>query len=357
MHGCRRLVAHDFGEAGHVRRRIGHIAGLQRLISDRGLPAGSLFDGRNVVHQRHRCVVADVENPERRIGCGGIRPQRIPCRIRFSDTIGSAYDPFGDVLYIGEVARVFSVIEHIERLAGQNCLGEFEQRHVRPAPWPIDGEESQARRRQPEQVAVGVGHQLVRSLGRGIELQRMVGDLMLRERQLPIGAIDARCRRVGEVGRALGSAGLEDVEKPDDVRTDVVVRMGEAVPDARLRRKMDNAVEGLIEGRLDGTQIGEVGADETPAALCCFRPLGEMAKSGFFQRRIVVVIDRIEPDDFVTAFDQPLRHVKSDKSRRAGYQDFHAEFPEYERRMILQPLRASSGLERTPETIKCPVCL
>ena len=71
------------------------------------------------------------------------------------------------------------------------------------------------------------------------------------------------------------------------------------MPDARLRRKVNDAVEWFSEGFLDGTLIGEVGADETPATLCCFRRLGEMAKPRFLQRRIVVVIDRIEADNFV----------------------------------------------------------
>jgi hypothetical protein len=43
---------------------------------------------------------------------------------------------------------VLAIIEDRDLLAGKDGLGEFEQRHVRPAPRAIDGEEAQAGGRQ-----------------------------------------------------------------------------------------------------------------------------------------------------------------------------------------------------------------
>ena len=53
------------------------------------------------------------------------------------------------------------------------------------------GEEPEARCRQAEQVAIGVGNQLVEAFGRGVELQGMVRTVMFRVWHAGVGAIDA----------------------------------------------------------------------------------------------------------------------------------------------------------------------
>ena len=58
-----------------------------------------------------------------------------------------------DIVDIGEVAPHVAVVEQGQRLARVEGLGEDPHRHVRPAPWPIDGEEAQAGQRQPVEVA------------------------------------------------------------------------------------------------------------------------------------------------------------------------------------------------------------
>jgi hypothetical protein len=65
---------------------------------------------------------------------------------------------------------------------GEDGLGEQEQRHVRPAPGAVDGEEAQAGGRQAVEVAVGVRHQLVGLLGGGVEADRVVDAVVLGER-------------------------------------------------------------------------------------------------------------------------------------------------------------------------------
>src|SRR3546814_2200230 len=88
-----------------------------------------------------------------------------------SDVCSSDLD---DVVDVGEVAGVVAVVEHVDRLAGQDLAREQEQRHVRPAPGPVDGEEAQAGGRQVEQVAVGVRHQFVGLLGGRVHAHRVV---------------------------------------------------------------------------------------------------------------------------------------------------------------------------------------
>ncbi len=46
-----------------------------------------------------------------------------------------------DVVHIGEVALHLAVAEDVDRPAGEDRLGELEERHVRPAPGAVDREE------------------------------------------------------------------------------------------------------------------------------------------------------------------------------------------------------------------------
>ncbi len=127
-------------------------------------------------------------------------PGRAPRRV------GGADHALDDVVDIGEVAAVPAVVEDLDRTALEDGVGEFHRRHVGPAPGPVDREEAQAGAGQPVEMGVGVRHQLVRALGRGVELQRMVDALALLEGHRRVGAVDARGRGVGQV-RASRPAG------------------------------------------------------------------------------------------------------------------------------------------------------
>ena len=122
---------------------------------------------------------------------------------------------------------------------------------------------------------------------------------------------------------ALVSAGLKDVEESNDIRIDVVARMRKAMPHTGLRREVDHPVETLLKCLLDGGLVCEIGANKTPIALGGGRRLGKKRETGLFQRRIIVVIDHIEADDFVTALDKPLGGVKADKTRGTRYEYSH----------------------------------
>ena len=59
-------------------------------------------------------------------------------------------DAFDDIIDIGKIAFHITVIENIDRLPGQDSLGEQEKRHVRSPPGSIDREEPQPCGRQLE---------------------------------------------------------------------------------------------------------------------------------------------------------------------------------------------------------------
>ena len=69
---------------------------------------------------------------------------------------GDAHDALDDVVDVGEVAGHLAAVEHVDRLAREDRLGELEQRHVGAAPRTVDGEEAKPGGRQAEEVAVGM---------------------------------------------------------------------------------------------------------------------------------------------------------------------------------------------------------
>src|SRR6185295_5922636 len=86
------------------------------------------------------------------------------------------------IVDIGEVAAHLAVVKELDRYTLEDGPGEQEISHVWPAPWPVDREKPQAGHRKAIDVAVRIRHQLVGSLGRGIEADRMFGAVDHRKR-------------------------------------------------------------------------------------------------------------------------------------------------------------------------------
>jgi hypothetical protein len=139
-------------------------------------------------------------------------------------------------------------------LAFQDRLGEQEQRHVRPAPGAVHGEEAQAGGGHAEQVAVGVGHQLVGLLGGGIQADRVVDAVMLGERHLGVAAVHAGARCIGQVLHLAVPAAFQDVHEADEVAVDIGMRVLQRVAHAGLGRQVDDPVEPSF-----GKQSGHAG--------------------------------------------------------------------------------------------------
>src|SRR3546814_6889649 len=79
---------------------------------------------------------------------------------------------------------LIAVIEEADGPPLEDRLGEDVGGHVGPPPRPVDSEEAQPGARQPVEVGIALGHQLVGPLGRRIERDRAVDPLVDRERQL-----------------------------------------------------------------------------------------------------------------------------------------------------------------------------
>ena len=155
-----------------------------------------------------------------------------------------------DVVDVGEVALHVAVVEHLDRLALGDGVGEEHRRHVGPSPRPVDREEAQARGVQAVEVAVDVRHQLVRLLGRGVQAHRVVDVVRSRTR----AAADSSRRRSSSRRTPGGRGGwraaaLEQVGEADQVGLHVGLRVLERVAHARLRREMQHALRALASRR------------------------------------------------------------------------------------------------------------
>jgi len=138
-------------------------------------------------------------------------------------TVGNSYYAFYYVVDVGEASFVLAVVEDFNRFAGEYCLGEQEQRHVRAAPGAVDGEESEARVRDVIEVGITVGHLFVGLFCCRVQTHRVFGALVLGERHLCVGAVDGAGRGEYQVLDAVVAAALQYMQRAGNVAGNVDV--------------------------------------------------------------------------------------------------------------------------------------
>ena len=264
-------------------------------------------------------MVADVEDTERGLAATRIGLVGVKAGVGLGGVIEHADHAFDDVVHIGEVTLHLAVVEHVDRPAFERGLGEQEQRHVRAPPGAIHGEEAQARGRQAEQVAVGVGHQLVGFLGGGVHADGVVHRIVLGERHLGVAAVDAGAAGVGQVRHLVVAAAFQDVHEADDVAVDIGMRVFDRVAHAGLGGEVDDAVEFFFgEELFDALAIGDIHLHEAEAGVRL-----QARQAVALELRVVVIIQIVEADHLVTPRQQALGGMHADKARRPGYQHLH----------------------------------
>src|SRR5437763_5434257 len=144
-------VPHVPDEVIDVGVGLVHVAGLQRQEVLHRLAPEAVLDDLDVAQQLHRLTVADVVEPKRRRARGRVGSLAVPARIRLRDALRGPHYSLGDVIDIGEVAPVVSVVEHIDRLAFEDVAREEEERHVGAPPRSVHREETQPRGRHLEE--------------------------------------------------------------------------------------------------------------------------------------------------------------------------------------------------------------
>src|SRR5216683_3430868 len=153
------VLDRDFGSEARVTHQIADIReGLQyitRLHRQHFLcrrAAELLLEERDHMLEFLRPVIADIVNPGRRVAGSRIIAGNAIDQLRYHT---------GHVVDMGEVAAHFPMVKEPDRLTFDDGPCEQEDRHVRTAPWTVDGKEPQARHRKPIQMTVGMREQLV----------------------------------------------------------------------------------------------------------------------------------------------------------------------------------------------------
>src|ERR1700722_4409553 len=181
-------------QRGHIRVGVDHVARLQRPESFPRAPSQGGFKGMHKCHQRNGLAAADVEQT---VALGSL-PREADHR-------------FDNVVDVRKIALHAAVVENVDYVSSRDRSGEFIGRHVRPSPWSIDGEETEPRRRDMKQVAIGVGHQLIGLFRCGVERHRKIDPIFHGEGDFCIAAVDGARRRIDQMRDARAAAAFEDI--------------------------------------------------------------------------------------------------------------------------------------------------
>ena len=123
--------------------------------------------------------------------------------------------------------------------------------------------------------------------------------------------------------RRLRARDLHDVEGADEIGVDIGARIFEAVANPRLRREMDDHVDGMLFGDLlQRRHIFEHLDifDEMVRAAQNFVPCA-------LQGDIVIGRHAVDADDVMSLREQPPREMKADETRGACNQETHFHSP------------------------------
>ena len=231
--------------------------------------------------------------------------------------------PRHDVVDVGEVAPHLAAIEQGQRLARKQRLGEDPHRHVRAAPRPVDREEAQTRARQPEDVGIGLAHQLVRLLACRVERERMIDPVLHPKRERLVAPVDGRRGGVDEMARTAAAGELQHVAVADQVRLEVGAGILEAVANAGLSPEVNDPIEvGRAAQLVQGAGIREIDPFEPETIAEIAR---ERVEARLLQRWIVIIVEIVDPDDLLAASEKRACCRRPDESTRARDEYRHAQ--------------------------------
>lgn len=132
------------------------------------------------------------------------------------------------------------------------------------------------------------------------------------------------------------AAAFQNIEKAYEVCVGIIVRMFDRMPHAGLRRQMDDASKTMAGEELrDLCTVGKIGLHELEAVMT---PQDVEARP--LQRRIVIFIQVVEPDDTPRLAQQRAGNVKPDEARRTRhqYRPIRHQVPKRPSRPAVRPL-------------------
>ena len=110
-------------------------------------------------------------------------------------------------------------------------------------------------------------------------------------------------------------AGLEDVQEADEVALQIGIRVRDAIADARLGGEVHDLIELFLgEERIDGSLVGDVQAAHIQS---------ERLAAPFLQTDVIVVVEVVDADHFVSPLPESVHELGADESGRAGHKYLH----------------------------------
>ena len=254
----------------------------------------------------------------------------VPVRIGLRRVVDDAHDAFHNVVYIGKVAQHVAIVEHLDGPVVQDGIRKEERRHVRPPPGAVDREEAQACRGDAVELAVGMGHQFVRLLRGRIEAHRMGNAALLRKGHVAVQPVDTAGAGVDQVLHPVVAAALQDVDEAVDVRLYVGIRIRDRVAHPGLRGQIAHPLEALVgKEHLHGllvlqvhphkTEVRELPAPDKLVPAHTLLPDAQLPQAAVLQRRVIILVDVVQPHDLVAPLQQPEHDKRPDEPRGTGH--------------------------------------
>lgn len=202
---------HSQFEVIDVCEGLHDVTGLERHeVLDR-CSSASLFEDFYKPIEFLGAVIANIKNSIGRKARAWIGGMAIPIRIRRSDVIHDPGNRLGDIIHVREISFHFPMVVKIDGLSFEDGFRELVERHVGTSPRSVYREETQAGRRDLVEMAIRVGHQLVRFLGGRVQADGVIHVMMHGEWLTSVGSINTAAACVDQVWAFLRSTTFEDV--------------------------------------------------------------------------------------------------------------------------------------------------
>ncbi|MNP23643.1 hypothetical protein D3C76_1163600 [compost metagenome] len=211
------------------------------------------------------------------------------------------------------------MVVNIDRSALEDRFGELEQRHVRPTPRPVNGKKTKPAGLQTVEMAVAVGEQLIGALGGGVQGNWMLDRVIDAEWQFAVGAVHRTARRVDQLRGLKMPAGFQYIQKPDEVRLRVGIRVVQGITNACLSGQVHHLGEPMgFEQRHQGRLIDNVHGVETETL-----QFTQLLEPCLFEFDAVVMVEVVDANNFMPIEAQLFDRVIPNETRSASHKNGH----------------------------------
>src|SRR5690606_15660035 len=177
------------------------------------------------------------------------------------------------------------------------------------------GEEAHGGEVHAEQVMVRKTQQLGSAFAGGVGGQRAIGMVVFDEGHALRTAIGRRGGSEDEVRLAVLFGGVQQVERTGEVHIVVEPRIFDRNAHAGHGGQVGNGVEGVVLKELiDQRAIANVAADEIETSGPSRVDSLDFIEVGQFARRVVIIVEVVEPHDVIAALEQTNGGMAADEA-------------------------------------------